>query len=203
MLDDPAADLRTRLLESALTLISEQGASGLTVRAVAKAAGCSTMGVYTHFNGKSGLIDAVVEQGFDTLNDVLAEAWEGAGPGRDGLIATAEAYRDWAFDAPAQFQTMFAPAIAGYEPSERTRERTWDTFFAHRARVASALDSADADPAAWHDATIRLWSWVHGHVAVELMSHAYANDAHPAMAHSDLSVAVDAEIERAAVAVTR
>ncbi len=201
MLDDPTPDLRIRLLESALTLISEQGASGLTVRAVAKAAGCSTMGVYTHFNGKSGLIDAVVEQGFEELDRVLADAWEVAGVGRGGLIATAEAYRAFAVEAPAQFQTMFSPAIAGYEPSERTRERTWETFFAHRARVAAALDSADADPADSHDATLRLWAWVHGHVAVELMSHAYANDAHPAMEPADLSVAIEAEIERSAVSV--
>ncbi|WP_062524431.1 TetR/AcrR family transcriptional regulator [Demequina rhizosphaerae] len=201
MLDDQTLDLRHRLLESALTLISEQGASGLTVRAVAKAAGCSTMGVYTHFNGKSGLIDAVVESGFDALDQVIADAWEVAGVGRDGLIATAEAYRAWACESPAQFQTMFAPAIAGYEPSEQTRERSWETFFAQRARVAAALDSADADPAAWHDSTTRLWAWVHGHVAVELMSRAYASESHEEIPPADLSIAIDAEIERVAVAV--
>ncbi|WP_062294623.1 TetR/AcrR family transcriptional regulator [Demequina phytophila] len=201
MLEAPASDLRARLLGSALTIIAEQGASALTVRAVAKAAGCSTMGVYTHFSGKSGLIDAVVESGFDALDQALAAAWDATGGGRDGLVATAEAYQGWAFASPAQFQTMFSPAIAGYEPSESTRERTWETFYAHRARVASALDSADADPTAWHDSATRLWAFTHGHVAVELLRQAYATADIAAFDASEVSVVIDHELARASLDV--
>ncbi|WP_062462715.1 TetR/AcrR family transcriptional regulator [Demequina soli] len=203
MLENPVPDLRTRLLESALSIVATQGANGLTVRAVAKAAGCSTMGVYTHFNGKSGLIDAVVEQGFDALDQELAAAWTLAGGGRDGLVAVAEAYRAWAMGQATQFQTMFMPGIAGYEPSDATRERTWDTFYAHRARVAAALDSADADPAVWNESAMRMWSCVHGHVTIELMRRAYATPETADFERLDLAVPLDAEIARATLLASR
>ncbi|WP_082096711.1 TetR/AcrR family transcriptional regulator [Demequina gelatinilytica] len=203
MVESSVPDLRTRLLESALSLVAESGASALTVRAVAKAAGCSTMGVYTHFSGKSGLIDAIVDSGFDALDEQAGLAWERAEAGRDGLIAVAEAYRTWALENPTQFQTMFAPGIAGYDPSDATRERMWDVFYAHRSRVASVLDSADGDPAAWHQAAMAMWSCVHGHVAIELLRVSYATPEIAAYPASDLTALIDAQIAAAEVAAAR
>ncbi|SEJ11860.1 TetR/AcrR family transcriptional regulator [Demequina mangrovi] len=200
MIDNPVSDLRTRLLESALSIVSEKGAGALTVRAVAKAAGCSTMGVYTHFSGKSGLIDAIVDSGLDDLGRQLARAWERAEAGRDGLVAVAEAYRDWGLASPTQFQTMFAPSIAGYEPSDSTVERLWETFYAHRARVASVLDSADSDPAAWHQTAMAMWSCVHGHVCIEQLRRTHATSEIAAGPSLDLGALIDSQIAAAAVA---
>lgn len=173
MLESEVPDLRTRLLDGALAIVDAEGAAGLTVRAVAKAAGCSTMGVYTHFKGKSGLIDAVVGWGFEQLDEVLQVAFEAEGGGRDGLLTSALAYCDWAVAHPAQFQVMFVPSTPGYTPSEETRERTWDAFYAHRARVAAVLEGPDVDPALWHEAAARLWAMVHGHVMIEMLRRGY------------------------------
>ncbi len=172
-------DLRARLLESALAIVDADGAAGLTVRAVAKAAGCSTMGVYTHFKGKSGLIDAVVEWGFGELNTAMADGFDGAGRGRDGLVAGAEAYRAWALAYPTQYQTMLVPSNPSYEPSAATRLRSWDAFSAHRSRVAEALGGPDADPECWQVASAQLWATVHGHVMIELLREAYAPERAP------------------------
>lgn len=188
MPESPLADLRSRLLDSAIAIVEAQGTAGLTVRAVAKAAGCSTMGVYTHFSGKSGLIDAVVEAGFDSLDAALDRAFEDGGGGHDGLIATGLAYRTWALEHAPQFHTMFVPAVAGHQPSDTTRDRTWDSFFAHRARVAAALDSADSDPTAWHEAAARMWATLHGHVSLELLRRTHAMSDEP---FSDYAAAVD------------
>lgn len=179
MLENETSDLRTRLLEGALRIVDTEGAAGLTVRAVANAAGCSTMGVYTHFKGKSGLIDAVVEHGFDRLDETLAEADGAAGGKCPGLIAGALAYGDWAIAHPTQFQVMFVPSIPGYDPSESTRERVWDSFYAHRSRVAAALEGPDADPARWHDEAASLWSNVHGHVMIEMLRRGYGESRPP------------------------
>ncbi|WP_062383473.1 TetR/AcrR family transcriptional regulator [Demequina iriomotensis] len=203
MVESPLPDLRTRLLESALSIVAEHGANALTVRAVAKAAGCSTMGVYTHFSGKSGLIDAIVDAGFDDLDQQLSLAWERAEAGRDGLVAVAEAYREWALSSPTRFQTMFTPTIAGYEPSDGTRERMWDTFYAHRSRVAAVLDSADGDPSAWHQAAMAMWSCVHGHVTIEMLRRAYATPEIAQYPASDLRALVDAQIAAAELEISR
>lgn len=176
MPETPENHLRERLLESALAIVDAKGAEGLTVRAVAKAAGCSTMGVYTHFNGKAGLVDAVVGWGFESLNDAMSAACQAADGGRDGLLAAAEAYREWALRHQMQFHAMFAPAAVGLEASEATSARMWETFYAHRARVAAVFDSADADPSAWHETAARLWVVFHGHVMIELLHQTYGAD---------------------------
>ena len=40
-----------RILEAASELLSTEGASALSVRRIATAAGCSTMGLYSRFGG--------------------------------------------------------------------------------------------------------------------------------------------------------
>ncbi|WP_062381714.1 TetR/AcrR family transcriptional regulator [Demequina pelophila] len=174
MLETPATDLRSRLLEGALEIVNTHGAAGLTVRAVAKAAGCSTMGVYTHFSGKSGLMDAVVEWGFDSLDEALATSFDARGAGADALVAASEAFVEWGLTYPTQFQAMFVPAAQGYEPGEQARVRAVETFYGHRSRVAAALCGPDADPAPCHDAAARLWGTLHGLVLLELMHRSQA-----------------------------
>lgn len=198
MSDSPSTDLRARLLEGALVIVNTDGAAGLTVRAVAKAAGCSTMGVYTHFQGKSGLLDAVVEAGFDSLDATLQRAYSEASTRPQGIVESARAYHAWALAHPAQFQAMFVPGIPGYDPATATRDRMWDTYYAHRARVAAALDSSDADPAKWQEAAATLWAIIHGHVMVDLFREAYGA---PEVA-TDVTVVVEGAVAQMATAVS-
>ena len=176
MFENDSSDLRGRLLDGALAIVDSEGASGLTVRAVAKAAGCSTMGVYTHFKGKSGLIDAVVEAGFEHIDEMLQSSFDIDGGDAGALVSGALQYREWALAHPAQFQVMFVAGIPGYDPSLATRERTWEAFYAHRARVAAALEGPDADPEPWHAAAASLWATIHGHVMIEMLRRAYGPD---------------------------
>src|SRR3954467_13282778 len=52
---------------SASELLSKEGASGLSVRRIAAAAGCSTMGLYSRFGGKDGVVDELYAEGFVRL----------------------------------------------------------------------------------------------------------------------------------------
>ena len=58
-----------RILEAASGLLSEEGASALSVRRIATAAGCSTMGLYSRFGGKDGVVDELYAEGFERLID--------------------------------------------------------------------------------------------------------------------------------------
>jgi AcrR family transcriptional regulator len=51
---------REQIAEAALALISEQGLAGLSVAAVARRVGLVPSAIYRHFDGKEGVIDAVV-----------------------------------------------------------------------------------------------------------------------------------------------
>jgi AcrR family transcriptional regulator len=66
--------LRDRYVEAALQVLQEEGRDGFTLRRVAERAGTSTMGVYTRFEGRSGLIRAVCENGLSQLRDHLLVA---------------------------------------------------------------------------------------------------------------------------------
>ena len=56
-----------RILEAASELLSKEGASALSVRRIATAAGCSTMGLYSRFGGKDGVVDELYAEGFERL----------------------------------------------------------------------------------------------------------------------------------------
>ena len=54
------AETRARLLEAAVDLVATDGPSGLTVRAVSRAAGANVAAVKYHFGSRDGLVAAVV-----------------------------------------------------------------------------------------------------------------------------------------------
>ena len=60
MADD---DTRAQILAAALAILGEEDQHALTVRRVAARAGCSTIGVYTWFGSKDGLVDAILAEG--------------------------------------------------------------------------------------------------------------------------------------------
>ena len=53
-----------RLLKAARTIFAKEGLDGLSVRAVAAAAGLSAMAMYRHFKDKDALVDALMRDGF-------------------------------------------------------------------------------------------------------------------------------------------
>ena len=52
-------------------MLEREGVAGLTVRAVAAEAGVAPMGVYNHFDGKPGLLLAVLQRAFDGLREAV------------------------------------------------------------------------------------------------------------------------------------
>ena len=62
---------RETLLEAALRLLEERGPGALRIRDLAEAVGKSTMGVYTHFGSKQGLLEQLYLHGFSRLEDRL------------------------------------------------------------------------------------------------------------------------------------
>ena len=69
----PNGDLRERFIAAGLRLLDEHGAAELTVRRVAEQARSSTMGIYSQFGGRPGLLEAIYRHGFEQLRaDLMA-----------------------------------------------------------------------------------------------------------------------------------
>src|SRR3954452_16970675 len=89
------ATTRETLLEAALRLLEERGPGALRIRDLSEAVGKSTMGVYTHFGSKQGLLEQLYLHGFSRLEDRL-QAVASAASERQELLAFALAYREFA-----------------------------------------------------------------------------------------------------------
>jgi AcrR family transcriptional regulator len=162
------SETRTRIFAAALRLLSDEGPSALTVRKVAAEAGCSTIGVYTWFGGKDGLIDAIWIDGFRSFAGALrrVKPLDGA-MGR--LHAQAYAYRRWALKHPRHYKVMFLGGIAGHVPGAEAQQCALTAFSELQRGVAEAIDNGalaavDADSAA-----MAMWGIAHGLVSIELV----------------------------------
>src|SRR5215467_10438521 len=85
-------DLRRALLDEALRTIQAHGVEQLTLRTVGERLGVSRSALYRHFGDKQSLLAAVGTEGFRTLPQAIADAWEGNGRGRIGFQAMGKAY---------------------------------------------------------------------------------------------------------------
>ncbi len=102
-------DLRAALLEAALAVISEIGPQGLSIREVARRAGVSHAAPYRHFADRDELILAVVEQGFDLMQQTM-QAEKAAAPADplNQFAAGGLAYVNFALAHPAYYRVMFS-----------------------------------------------------------------------------------------------
>jgi AcrR family transcriptional regulator len=166
---------RETLLDAALRLLEERGPGALRIRDLAAAAEQSTMGVYTHFGSKQGLLEQLYLHGFRRLEARL-DGVPFDGQGREELLMFALAYRAFALDNEALYGLMFERAAPDFVPSDTSRLAGLKTFEMLAARVADWRPDF-TDPAA--DAHL-VWATMHGLVSIELMHQRWGG---PLVAH--------------------
>jgi len=147
-----------------MRLLEQRGPGALRIRDVADAAEQSTMGVYTHFGSKQGLLEALYLHGFRRLREGL-NAVGSDGDARQELLAFALAYRAFAIEHEALYGLMFERATPDFAPSDASRLAALATFEMLATRVADWRPDF-IDPAA--DAHLA-WATMHGLVSIELM----------------------------------
>ncbi len=150
--------MQRQLLDAALTVLRRDGAPALTVRHIAEQAGCSTTGIYTHFGGKQGLVEAIFLEGFDSFDDAVLPHYAAG-----DLLAAGRAYRQWAMANPTHYLIMFGRAVPDFTASDPAMERATRSF---EALIEAVANHGAADPAA---AAFHLYATVHGYVMLELV----------------------------------
>jgi AcrR family transcriptional regulator len=166
---------RETLLDAALRLLEERGPGSLRIRDLATAAEKSTMGVYTHFGSKQGLLEQLYLHGFRRLEDRLNSV-PTDGQGRQELLEFALAYRTFALENEALYGLMFERASPDFVPSDASRLAALSTFEMLAARVAEWWPDLIEPAAAAH----LLWATMHGLVSIELTHRRWGG---PLVAH--------------------
>ncbi|MGZ4803233.1 MAG: TetR/AcrR family transcriptional regulator [Acidimicrobiia bacterium] len=107
-----AAPTARRLVDSARSMLDEQGLDGLTLRAIARRAGVSHGAPLRHFPTLGALLAAVAAQGFRELIaavDVQLAALAPDATALDRLAASGRGYVMFAIGSPGVFTVMFRP----------------------------------------------------------------------------------------------
>ena len=112
-----ARDLRSELLRTSRQLLDESGPGALSMREVARRAGCTHQAPYHYFANREAILAALVHEGFDELADRLASAHEGLESKdlRAILTASGNAYVEFALRHPGVFRVMFRPDVCDPE----------------------------------------------------------------------------------------
>jgi AcrR family transcriptional regulator len=171
----PSADIEGRILDAAERLLQDEGAEALSVRRISREARVAPMGVYNHFDGKNGVVDALFRRGFAALALDLTATMAVQDP-REALRAGGLRYRDLALEHPATYRVMFLAAVPDFEPSEASKaeaERAFGGLIATVERAMQAGIVTDGDATA--SASV-LWAGIHGAVALELSGICFVDD---------------------------
>ncbi len=165
----PADGQRAALLAAASRLLAEEGPEALTVRRIAAEAGVSTMGVYSRFGGKDGVLDALFREGFERLLAELGEQPPGADPVAD-LAAACRAYRRFAVAHATHYALMFQGAVPGFEPTDESRAVALASYQVLVDRVRRGLAAGVFAPVASAERlAYAVWATCHGAVTLELL----------------------------------
>ncbi|QIS13418.1 TetR/AcrR family transcriptional regulator [Nocardia arthritidis] len=169
---------RERLLAAGLRLLEDAGPEALQARRVAAEIGASTMAVYTHFGGMTGLLESVAEEAFSRFSAAMAAVPRSDDPMAD-LFRVGRAYREYALANPQRYRLMFGPTAPGtpYRPgvdltTARTPNPLRDPAFGQLLELIERMIAAGrirADPAL--DVAGRLWSLTHGVVTLEITGY--------------------------------
>jgi AcrR family transcriptional regulator len=135
-------NLRAALLEQAERMLATTGASELSLRELARAAGVSHGAPRRHFPDKQALLEALAEVGFARLGRDLDTAMDGAdGAFTERLVILAQAYVRFATRHPGLLNLMHASRA---QPGAgRLREANDRAFAAPVALIAAARQRGD------------------------------------------------------------
>ena len=156
-------DLRRALIDTALAMVTEEGAWNFTLREVARRAGVSHAASYNHFEDKSALLAEVAALGFQSLRQTLEAAARGQPrSARQALAGIAAAYVRFGVEHPAHYRLMFGAELAD-KVRQPTLQAAHDATFAVLTGVlehGQASGQVRRDPV--HDQALAAWSLVHG-----------------------------------------
>jgi AcrR family transcriptional regulator len=164
----PSADVERELIAAAEGVLVRHGPGGVTVRAVAAAAGIAPMGVYNRFGGKEGLVDALLIIGFDRLRSAVEAGTE---PDMlERLRACGMRYRQFALGNRHLYAIMFEGAIPRDSSSAELAEHAAAAFGALVRNVEAAAATGRITATDPREVAQQIWSAVHGAMALEFRS---------------------------------
>ena len=113
-------DTRTRLLEAAADLIAAAPGEDFSLRAVCDAAGVKMPTLYHFFGNKQGLIEAVVDRGFEMYLSAKSSTESSGDPIQDLRLGW-DAHVAFGLENPGFYTLMYGKVRPGYSPEAQSK----------------------------------------------------------------------------------
>ncbi|CAA0114210.1 HTH-type transcriptional regulator BetI [Halioglobus japonicus] len=158
-------DLKRVLFDVALARLDEHGAGGVTIRAVAKAAGVSHGAPVNHYKDRRALLTAIAKAQFDALLTEIDSRLEELGEDCEPRIEiVASAMMDFGFRYPHRYRLLWSADLIDHTDAEllSVMDRIYDRLCTEFSKAVPGR-KFDKDTYA-----VALWSMVHGYVDMRL-----------------------------------
>src|SRR5271154_5481455 len=119
---DSRERIEAQIIELGRRHLVEHGATGLSLRAIARDLGMVSSAVYRYVSSRDELLTLLLVDAYseladavDRARDAMSEVWS------DDVAAIAHAARDWAIAHPASWALLYGSPVPGYHaPADRT-----------------------------------------------------------------------------------
>jgi AcrR family transcriptional regulator len=141
---------KAEILDAAWELVRVEGLAALSLRDLARKVGMRAPSLYSYFDSKHAIYDAMFAEGNRLIREQLPELQPGEDP-VDAIRRRARGMVEFATQDPARHQLLFQRTIPGFEPSAESYaiavenlDRTRQCFVAAGIRDPRALDTYTA-----------------------------------------------------------
>lgn len=157
-------NVRSQLSSAASALLETEGASALSLRAIARRTGVALGTVYYHYADKHALLAGLAAEGFRDLATALRTATDGRGEG-GGIRAAGMAYLSFVRARPALYGLMYEMRDVGRREEVEEAE---SAAFSEMVRAASEDLRPGAEPEAVRQVAQAIWACARGIAALAL-----------------------------------
>jgi AcrR family transcriptional regulator len=140
---------RREILGAAWEIARRDGLSAVTLREVAGRIGMRSPSLYSHFDSKNAIYDAMFAESWGELYAVFDAMEPLPAAHRGVLLVVAEAFFDFAAADLARYQLMNQRTIPGFRPSEDAYARSQAVYERMRAALRACGVKAQADLDMW------------------------------------------------------
>jgi AcrR family transcriptional regulator len=110
------AEVRGEILATARSHLAVAGASGLSLRAVARELGMVSSAVYRYVASRDELLTALIVEAYDSLGERAEQAVRrtAGSPPLDRWREATRAIREWAIERPHEYALLYGSPVPGY-----------------------------------------------------------------------------------------
>lgn len=127
------------ILLIAREMMQADGVAALSFNAIARRLGMKPPSLYTYFDSKHAIYDALFRMGFEKFGRKMEEETVRGEGVRRFLHSTITAYMTFALDNPDLFQLMFQRPVPGFVPSDESLELSFGNLQQGRDAVRDEL----------------------------------------------------------------